>query len=46
MPILFHPESRTFHLKNSYYSYLMKILPDGNSGTALFRRPFDRSGGL
>ena len=39
MPILFHPESRTFHLKNSYYSYLMKILPDGTPGQLYFGAP-------
>ena len=39
MPVLFHPESRTFHLKNSYYSYLMKILPDGTPGQLYFGAP-------
>ena len=48
MPIVFHPQSRTFHLYNPSVSYIFKVLPSGHlgqlyCGKALRDRPdFDR----
>ena len=48
MPIVFHPQSRTFHLYNPSVSYIFKVLPSGHMGQlycgkALQDRPdFDR----
>lgn len=48
MPIVFHPQSRTFHLHNASVSYIFKVLPSGHlgqlyCGKALRDRPdFDR----
>ena len=48
MPIVFHPQSRTFHLHNASVSYIFKVLPQRPSGQlycgkALRDRPdFDR----
>ena len=44
MPILFHPQSRTFHLYNDRLSYIFKVLPSGHlgqlyCGRALHDRP-------
>ena len=29
MPVIYHSASQTFHLYNPYYSYIIKLLPDG-----------------
>ena len=48
MPVIFHSASRTFHLFNPFYSYLIKLLPDGSPGQLYFgppltdREDFDR----
>lgn len=36
MPILYHSESQTFHLRNSHISYIIKILPGGHPAQLYF----------
>lgn len=36
MSILYHEQSKTFHLTNGSFSYLMKILPNGGLGQLYF----------
>ena len=44
MPILFDRETRTFYLKNSRISYLMKILPNDQLGHLYFGKAVAREG--
>ena len=36
MPVIYHSASQTFHLYNPYYSYIIKLLPDGTPGQLYF----------
>lgn len=39
MPVIYHSASQTFHLYNPYYSYIIKLLPDGTPGQLYFGPP-------
>ncbi len=39
MPVIYHAAGATFHLYNPYYSYLIKLLPDGTPGQLYFGAP-------
>lgn len=39
MPVLYHEKSKTFHLQNPFYSYILKLLPDGVPGQLYFGSP-------
>ena len=39
MPVIYHSASQTFHLYNPYYSYIIKLLPDGIPGQLYFGPP-------
>ncbi|AEJ18465.1 alpha-galactosidase [Gracilinema caldarium] len=44
MAIVWHPDTREFHLQNSYVSYIISLLPDNSPGLAYFGRPLDLEG--
>ncbi|MBR2257677.1 MAG: alpha-galactosidase [Blautia sp.] len=39
MSVYIHETSRTFHLQNQQFSYIMKVLPNGHMGQLYFGRP-------
>ncbi len=44
MAIMWHPDTREFHLQNNLISYVISLLPDGSPGLAYFGRPLALEG--